>query len=175
MKFKIIFLLIFVAALVVLAYFAYPIVKNRYFENNDTVKNEDQKTNKSISDYTKENEESGITENADQEDSALNEEAKTEIDETGVSANITAEDCDNECASFKNNASDLKYCQNICDISPTKDSENCESKQGTDKDYCFRNQAVAKTDLNICDSISDSKIKSSCRNRVTEDMLENQL
>jgi hypothetical protein len=170
MKFKIIFSLIFIAALGVLAYFAYPIFKIRYFENNSTEKTEEQKTNKATATDDIKNKES----DAAQEDSDLNEEAKTGTDETGVSANITAEDCDNECGNFKDSANDLKYCQDICGLSPTKDSENCESKSGSDKDYCFKNQAVAKTEIGICDSISDPKIKSSCKNRVTEDMLENQ-
>lgn len=179
MKFKIIFSLILVAALGVMAYFAYPIVKGRYFEDKNTIENEKQETEETSGDYTISDKdlivENNKIENAVEENAAAGEEIKEETDETGISANITAEDCDNECENFKNNASDLKYCQNICDISPIKDTENCESKSGADKDYCFKNQAVAKIDLNICESISDSKIKSSCRSRVTEDMLENQL
>lgn len=183
MRFKIIFSLVFIAALGVLAYFAYPVLKERYFEDTNSVQNDKSKTeDEDLYDYkVGENNldienNSGISaENDSQENGTAEEETKEETDETGVSANITAEDCDNECASFKDNASDLKYCQNICDLSPIKDSDNCESKSGTDKDYCFRNQAIAKTDPTICDSISDSKIKSSCKNRVTEDMLENKL
>ena len=109
-----------------------------------------------------------------EKDSTVSDVAKEESDESGDTSNITAEDCDNECANFKDSSGDLKYCQSICDLSPIKDSDNCESKQGTDRDYCYKNQAVSKTDINICNSISDSKIKSSCKNRVTEDFLESQ-
>ena len=178
MKFKISFSLIFIVALGVMSYFSYPIVKERYFNTENNIGKEIQEQNDSISNNDHEvniSDTGNEQADSDLESQNLNEETKTEIDEKGVSANIAAEDCDNECENFKDNASDLKYCQNICDLSPIKDSENCESKSGTDKDYCYKNQAVAKTDLNICGSISDSKIKSSCRSRVTEDMLENQL
>ena len=172
MRFKI-FLLIFVLALGVLAYFAYPIVKNRYFNNaepeNNIILNSTNTNSKTNFDATKSND----TVN-ESEISASEEEVKDTVDETGVSANITASDCDNECADFKDNANNLKYCQDICDISPIKDSENCEAKQGSDKDYCFKNQAISKTDSNICNSITDSKIKSACKNRVAEDLLEQQ-
>jgi hypothetical protein len=182
MKFKI-FLILSIITIGALAYFGYPIVKERYFKNanqasqeSDTAKNNTGKANYEIKNQSTGNQnETNAGENSASNDSAANDAAKTETDEGGISANITSDDCDNECANFKNNASDLKYCQNICDISPIKDSANCGEKQGSDKDYCFKNQAIEKTDLNICDSISDSKIKSSCKNRVTENMLENQL
>jgi hypothetical protein len=173
-----IFLILFIIAIGVLVYFAYPIVKNRYFKNESSAKNEKQEPNANAitNNNTKSSDEmdNTIADTGDEEDSASSSEIKDEIDESGDTANITAEDCDNECLSFKDNAGNLKYCQNICGLSLTNESENCDSKAGSDRDYCFKNEAVAKTDLNICNSITDEKIKSSCKNRVMEDLLEQQ-
>ena len=175
---KLSLILLPIIILMAFSYWGYPIVKNRYFKSEDVTKNETQKSNTLLN--TEEgfdssdniyNNDSGID---SEEESTTDDEIKDEFDESGNTSNITAEDCDNECANFKNNESNLKYCQDICDISPIKDNEDCDSKTGTDKDYCFKNQAISKTDLKICNSISDTKIKDSCKNRVTEDLLEQQ-
>lgn len=176
--FRKIILTIFVIAIGVLAYFAYPVVKNRYFKSENATENEIKKSNTILNTEKNSNSDDNISSNKSEidseDDSSTSDEVKDETDESGNVSNITAEDCDNECESFKNNESDLRYCQNICDLSPMKDSENCDSKTGTDKDYCFKNQAISKIDLGICNSISDVKIKSSCKSRVTEDLLEQQ-
>jgi hypothetical protein len=173
MKFKI-FLILFIIALGILSYFAYPIVKNRYFKN--MAKNEEQKsqTNTIMNNGTQLNSTTGENNTDTDNSSTMDNDIRDTTDESGDNANITAKDCDNECLNFKNNENDLKYCQNICGLSLANDSDNCDSKMGSDKDYCFKNQAVSKTDLAICDSITDTKIKSSCKNRVTEDLLEQQ-
>jgi hypothetical protein len=172
MKFKI-FLLLLLIALGILAYFGYPIIKNRYFKSANQSQS-DQKDGASTVVDKKEIENSNNDSKTESpaDTQATEEEAKSETDESGDASNITAKDCDNECASFQENSNDLKYCQDICDISPIKDADNCDSKQGSDKDYCFKNQAIAKTDLKICNSIADAKIKTSCKSRVTEDLLE---
>lgn len=174
MKYKI-FLLIFAVVLGIVAYFTYPIIKERYLGNKDATTQESEKadttsttTSENAKNYTEDEEENEEDEN----DPLLNDEVKDETDESGDTQNVTAEDCDNECADFKDNESDLKYCQNICGLVSTESNNDCENKVGSDKDYCYKNQAVAKTDLNICNSISDEKIKTSCKNRITEDLLE---
>ncbi|HRY82191.1 MAG TPA: hypothetical protein P5232_00580 [Candidatus Moranbacteria bacterium] len=160
-----IIIILFLIALGILSYFAYPIIKNRYLESKD------QKSNVTIINNSDSNNEIDKT-----EDEIVNkpDETKNEIDESGETSNISAKDCDNNCENFKDSISNLKYCQDICNLIPAEDGENCENKAGTDKDYCLKNQAIAKTDLKICALISDSKIKSSCKNRVTEDLLEQQ-
>lgn len=163
----------------ILTYFGYPIVKERYFKGDNATESEKQESttvsNPNNSDVeTEAGDDASDSEADNEEDSAISDEVEDDVDESGDSSNITAEDCDNECENFKDNASDLRYCQDICGLSGTQSGENCDDKSGSDKDYCLKNQAVSKTDINICDSISDSKIKSSCKNRVTEDILENQ-
>jgi len=184
MKSRILLASFFLIATIILAYFGYPTIKERYFVDKDNISVENENSNKeesapiNIADNSIAEDTEKTNDNiADEiENSPVpSEEVKEETDETGDVSNVTAEDCDNECENFKENTNDLKYCQNICDISTIKDSDNCEEKQGSDKDYCFKNQAVLKTDLSICNSISDTKIKSSCKSRVTEDLLEKQL
>lgn len=157
-----IILLLFILASLVLAYFAYPIIRNRYFKTEiKQVIKFDEKKSEDIKPATDSN---NIPEDS----------IKDEIDESGEIGNISAKDCDNGCENFKNNSSDLKYCQDICDLSPVKESENCENLQTKEKDYCLKNQAVTKIDLKICNLISDSTIKSACKNRVMEELLERQ-
>jgi len=171
--FKKITLLFFALAFLALAYFAYPIIKNRYFKNEskEVIEIDDKKSNdnKTIN-STNISEENLDTTDPDETENMV----KDVIDESGDIENISAKDCDNECENFQDNIADLKYCQDICDLSPVKESENCEKLLDKEKDYCFKNQAVAKIDLKICDLISDSTIKSACKNRVTEELLEQQ-
>ena len=174
MKFKIVLIFLTIIALGVLAYFGYPIVKSRYFENENRKEqiNNNQVFN-SDNDFNSKNNnmEESLTENEESSTTTENE-ARNEIDESGEAVNITAEDCDNECNTFKDSEKNFRYCRDICGLSPIKESENCEKMEGENRDYCFKNQAVAKKDLKICDLISEAKIKASCKNRVTEEILE---
>lgn len=168
-----IILLLFALASLALAYFAYPIIKNRYFKSEvkEVIKIDNKKSNdnKMLNSNNTFEENLEITNPNETEDTT-----KDKIDESGEIGNISAKDCDNECENFKDNSADLKYCQDICDLSPIKESENCENLPSKEKDYCFKNQAIAKIDLKICNLISDSAIKSACKNRVTEELLEQQ-
>lgn len=168
---------LFILALGLLAYFSYPIIKSRYLnsenrtESKTDVSAENRKDTKNFgtnSDSTINNDENEKEEPAESE-----LQVKNRVDESGTVSNITAEDCDNECKDFKDNSSDLRYCQDICGLSQPV-TDNCSEKQGLDRDYCFKNEAISKADLNICDSVFDSKIKSSCKSRITEDLLEKQ-
>lgn len=171
---KKIIIVLFLIVFGIIAYFGYPIVKNRYFNNAGSTKDDIENTKNTDSAKTITNDEL-IDDNDDEStDSESDSEVKDEVDESGDNVNITASDCDNDCLNFKDNESDLKYCKNICGLSANESNDNCESKVGSDRDYCFKDQAIAKTDLKICDSISDLKIKSSCKNRITEDLLEQQ-
>lgn len=176
MKSKI-FLILILIAIGVLTYFGYPIIKERYFKSEKATEIEKQEspTSTGSSFFNETDKDESASDASDAvEDSAVSDEIKNEADESGDASNITAEDCDNECENFKDSSSDLRYCQDICGLSGSQSGENCEEKSGSDKDYCLKNQAVSKKDLDICNSISDSKIKSSCKSRVTEEILEQQ-
>jgi hypothetical protein len=107
------------------------------------------------------------------EESILDKDASIEM----KPADIKTTDCDNECAAYSD-PGQLKYCREICGLnensSQSPENGNCESASGIQKDACLKNLAVKNKDLKLCGEISDAQIKKSCKNRVTEDLLEEQ-
>lgn len=87
-------------------------------------------------------------------------------------ANITPEHCDNSCQAFANDLNLFEYCEQSCGISPIKKTSSCDDKGDIQKDYCTKDSAITNSDISICDEIKDANIKQSCRNRVTQDMIE---
>lgn len=89
---------------------------------------------------------------------------------------ITKEDCDNECLDFKDNLKGLHYCQNFCGILRVRErstEEVCEDlDNGLPRDYCFRDKAISARDMNICTYINDRGVKEHCKNRITEDIID---
>ena len=170
-KSKIILIIIYIIAAVAVLYFAYGVMKNRYFPpqkntvgtNNRASKNQEgtQSDNQSV----------------DQSGNTNPESTSSDISNTPPSngqPNVSNSDCDNNCANFKDNPDNLKYCQEVCGIRPVtpKNSESqCENLAGIDKNACWKDLAVSKKDIAICDKISDAKLQKVCRNRVTEEIL----
>jgi hypothetical protein len=161
-KSKIILLIVFTVAALAIAYFAYGVVKKRYLGgggNNLEIKNDG-------------------TQNQTADQSGDNQENTTpDINNTAPGdgrPNIQNADCDNNCANFKDNPDNLKYCQEACGDRPVtkKDSETqCENLAGLEKDSCWRDLAVSKLDSDLCDKISDAKLKKVCKSRVAEELL----
>ncbi len=90
---------------------------------------------------------------------------------------IEKKDCDNECADFEDDVKGLYYCQNYCGLLPIKNSDvgqeiDCEEKTDLARDYCYRDKAINSKDIEICEKISDRGIKEHCKNRVTEDIID---
>lgn len=152
----------FVAAIAVLSYFAYPIIKNRYFKSEDKKTEDQNSAEKNLNGAT----------SADEEDKILKEEESEEFQE-GSLLNVTREDCEDECETYEE-ADDLKYCQQVCGLNKAQDNQksDCESLSGVEKDYCLKNQAIDQNSLSICEKISDKKIKKTCQNRIAEDLLD---
>lgn len=148
--------LLFLIFFSIFVYFAYPIVKSRYFEKNN-IQNQPEKT---------------ITNQNESEEPGNKTQEST--DQAGTSPNISARDCDKECEEFKDDEKNLKYCQEVCGFSPEKVEVNCGDKSGLEKDYCFKSLAIQNKDFKICDQISDSGIKKACKNRISEDIIESQ-
>lgn len=161
MKFKF-FILFFILVLAVLAYFGYPIVKNRYFGNSTkTIQLELPENIPAVTN------EAGVQKN---------ETPEAEFESDSLSITITSADCDSQCSQFKTDQ-ELKYCQEICGLNPSPNNtslSNCDTMSGIDKDYCLKNLAIQKKDFKLCDQINDSGIKKTCKNRITEDIIENQ-
>jgi hypothetical protein len=169
-KTKLILPIIFAIAAIAVLYFAYGVVKSRYFAPG--------KKNTSTNNISTQNQTGNQVDNQNPDQSADNQvSTPSEVDNTPPASgqpNVQSTDCDNNCAQYKDNPDNLKYCQEVCGDRPVapKDSEaQCDSLTGLAKDSCWRDLAVSKKDFSICDKISDAKLQKVCRNRVTEEVL----
>lgn len=164
-KSKIILIAILIIAAAAVLYFSYGVVKKRYMS-----------TNTKLLDLNS-GETQTSTDNPASDQTAGDQAVTSEIDNTAPTngqPNVQSTDCDNNCANFKDNPDNLKYCQEVCGDRPvtSKDSAGqCENLAGLEKDSCWRDLAVSKKDFSICDKISDAKLKKVCHNRVTEEVL----
>lgn len=170
LKSKYILIALYVTAALAVAYFAYGVVKKRYIlpgrENTQTQNGES----------PSQNGQAGSQENAGQD--AASPEGGAAAEETpapeGTRLFVTNSDCDSDCDKFEDNADDLKYCQQVCGIIPAEpksSEEECAGSEGIEKDYCWRDLAVSQKDITVCEKISDNKLRSVCRNRVVEEIL----
>jgi hypothetical protein len=85
---------------------------------------------------------------------------------------ILPSDCKNGCKEF-DEPEDIQYCKEYCGlVSTAKTSGDCGKFTDLEKDYCLKDEAIQKRDAQICTQIEDEGIKKSCRNRITEDILD---
>lgn len=167
MKNKIL-LIVYVVLAAALVCWAYPIVKNRYFNPNAKTEKYDQENKIDLEE---------IEESEDVDDDAYDiedndmedDEEENEIDEF---LEVTNEDCENDCVEFAEEE-DLQYCRQICGLVPLKETSenNCENLTGLEKDYCLKDLAIIKKDFKICQEIKDINIRKTCQNRITEEIL----
>jgi len=169
-KSKIVFIILFVVAFLAVSYFTYGVIKKRYLgpKRGDIETNNGETQNQNAEQT---GEQADNPENTGQENNTS--ENNLPASENGR-PNIVNADCDNNCSKFKDNPDNLKYCQEVCGDRPvsSKESEGqCENLTGLEKDGCWRDLAVSKKDIDFCEKISDSKLKTVCRNRVAEEIL----
>lgn len=176
-----IILAVCILALIGLFYWGYPVVKNRYFSQDKIETISPLAPVKNGPDVLAEPEavpEPSADEVPVEEETAPEspaEEAEKKAAEAEPLLDVTTGDCANQCQDYKNDAEDLKYCQNFCGLDSSKKSaDGCDQLEDLEKDYCWKDLAVSKKDLPVCDKIIDSGIKKSCRNRVSEDILDEQ-
>lgn len=166
MKTKIL-ITIFLILIGTVTYFAYPVFKNRYFQpSEDTTTQEESSSNKKGSSSSEElsSDENGTNLEDAEDESALDEDIFIDID---------SEDCEDGCEQFED-ADDKKYCQEYCGIkeeNSTTNTDNCEELKDLEKDYCLKDQALAKKDFNLCKKITDKKILEACKTRLTEELI----
>jgi hypothetical protein len=152
-------LLLFIIALTALTYLGYPIIKSRYFSvgSKSIVADPEIQAEKDNKETPNEN-------------NVIFESDSLEI-------TVVPSDCDNECSKFKKN-DELEYCKEVCGLSALEkkpeESNNCESKSGLQKDYCLKGLGISKKDFKACNQIADGGIKKTCKNRITEDIIESQ-
>ena len=85
-------------------------------------------------------------------------------------ASISTADCENECSAYVE-AETLKYCRVLCGLeTPTYQDKDCESVASGEKDFCYKEEAVRKQDVEMCAKIKDVKLQKTCEARIAEDM-----
>lgn len=173
---------ILLLAFIVVVYFAYTVFSKRESDLIETNTSSDtQKDQSSVSESTSPSDtpQENIINNLLDPDSSAdtqteNTDQKSENDTTNdYYIHVTPTDCARECEPYKYDDKELKYCQNVCGISESTSANDCDKLKDLEKDYCYKNQAIEKKDASICENISDSAIKKSCKNRIQEDVLEN--
>lgn len=105
------------------------------------------------------------------------------VEPTNLSA-ITADDCNQGCES-KKNTDQYDYCREICGFnedatkannndqsSQNEETTDCEALSGINKDVCYKREAIAKKNSEVCKKISDSQLKEGCLNRVVEEIMD---
>jgi hypothetical protein len=80
-------------------------------------------------------------------------------------------DCENECKQYPKDPQ-KEYCRQYCGLDGFSQSADCESLKNLEKDYCYKNQAVEKTDFSICEKVKDKNILATCQNRVSEAIVD---
>ncbi len=168
---KLILIVVFLVTALAVGYFAYGVVKNRYFSSreNSAEMKDGEEQNQAI-DQTGNQTDNGVENNGENVSSGIDGSSPGE-----GRPDIQSADCDNDCANFKNNENNLKYCREVCGdrpVAPKESESECEDLTGLEKDSCWRDLAVSKKDFAICDKISDAKLKKVCKNRVTEEILD---
>lgn len=90
---------------------------------------------------------------------------------------VDPSDCDKGCDKYKDE-NELKYCQEICGLAVSENADNgeelsdCSSKSGVQKDYCLKDMATSKNNFGACDDIKNPAIQKACKDRITQDILE---
>jgi hypothetical protein len=163
-----IFLIIFLLAAAGLAYYAYPIIKNRYFgTGTETIAPTpaEEEQDRQLP------ENNGTSEQAEDEEIISEENQETLKQEGKVFQKVTGDDCDAECTGLS--GTDLEYCQEVCGLKPIRENvSDCGNLSDLQKDYCLKDLAVSKKDFKICEEIKDDNIKTTCKNRIAEELLE---
>jgi hypothetical protein len=176
---KIITISIYTVAAVVILYFAYGVVKSRYFSNGGSEKAVTPSSQEQSGGASVENNSGDQAVQEDQDNSNLDGGQESTDNQNanldGSHLDVTSKDCDKNCDRWKDNADDLKYCQEVCGIIPAthkESKEECSNLDGLERDYCLRDVAVSKKDTGICEEIKDSKVKKVCKSRVVEEILD---
>jgi len=98
-------------------------------------------------------------------------------DESNNFLDVSKTDCENSCKEFTD-PEDLKYCQQICGLTPIKkdikEKKGCAALSDLEKDYCLKDLAINTKDIQVCTEISDTDVQKTCKNRIAQDLIESQ-
>ncbi len=171
-KSKIIISVFFALIIVAMIFWAYPIIKERYFEeesvNNEATKSVIKQEKNSDSDANEEEVDNKTEEEFEKE----NEDEIVPVEEEEPFLEITLKDCSEKCKKYEKDSEDLEYCRQVCGLSdPKTETGDCAELEGLEENYCWKDQAISKLDFKLCDKISDKNLRRTCINRITEEVL----
>ncbi|MCW1887948.1 MAG: hypothetical protein KIH67_000120 [Candidatus Moranbacteria bacterium] len=90
--------------------------------------------------------------------------------EPKTTASVSTLDCENECSAYTDPET-LKYCKALCGLeAPAYQDKDCEGIAPSEKDFCYKEEAVRKQDGEICAKIKDVKLRKTCEARIAEDL-----
>lgn len=149
-----------------LAFFAYPVIKNRYFQSGNISTDEEN----TASEKNKKNIFFGDSKNtSDIDNDTDNTPDDSAIDED-IFIEIEPEDCEDNCSQFED-VEDKKYCLNYCGLGEVMITYQCEDLVDLEKDYCYKDQALAEKNYDFCKKIVDKRLMEACQNRLTEELI----
>ncbi len=183
---KKILIFVYIIAFCAIGYFLFHIFFDRYEQIAEEEENIESVESKTDEDTTTQNNSSAskdtktATKNNDSEDEdeddTENETLYDTVTEDDAAYTISTDDCDNNCADIDDDDEEA-YCFQVCGLNgQNQDSDtlstDCDTYDDLEKDYCIRNQAVAQTDISMCNSISDSGVRTQCKRRIQEDIMD---
>ena len=187
-KKTILLITLFFVAIGVLAYQIYPTIKLQHTVSQMKFKSDNQPVSKNIQSPQNKKDENKDKQ-VDKKDETLSESNKQkndintndDTDDNSNSSdqnefiNITSEDCNEGCGQFEDEE-DNKYCREVCGLdSETNETvAECDKLSDLEKDYCWKDKAISEKNFKTCKKIKDKKIKQTCENRITEDILDSE-
>lgn len=165
-------LTVFLLALVVLIGWGFLTVGDRFINTKDRVETKDKNTK-----TNQENQNATSIDSSDEifTEDPIEEDEENVPEEEDTFVQVLPQDCSNECKNYQD-PEDITYCKQICGLTEIKKEVNgCEALNDLEKDYCFKDMAISKTDSKICDKIEDAGIKKTCKNRIMEDIVDQQM
>jgi hypothetical protein len=172
-----IFIALFVIVLIGLSTYGYTVFRQRNLANNAD-QSQTENANQDLFQSAPEDAASNdvVTDNS-AVDSPLDADGESTTVENNNFLDVSKVDCSNDCKNFTD-PEDLKYCQQVCGLTPikkdVKEKKGCDALKDLEKDYCLKDLAINKKDATICSQISDTDIKKVCKNRIAQDFLDAQ-
>lgn len=158
-----------------------PVLRNRYFNSPNEESGQIENTipnQENVNLIQNEENTNNTTSSSTEETNVIQNNSNIEIPSTEnatMFANITPEHCRTNCNAFSSDLKFFEYCQEVCGLRPVTKNSDCEKEKDLYKDYCFKNMAIAKSDMNVCSQVVDAGIRKACQNRIAEDLVEKQI
>lgn len=86
---------------------------------------------------------------------------------------VTPEDCEQGCESFSTLPAEQAYCFSFCGLNQEGyQGKDCTMLSGTDKDACFKEQAIRERNPETCARIGENSLRKACEARIAEELFD---